>query len=1170
VRILELYLKAYGPFTEQRIDLSGSSHQLHVIFGENESGKSSALRALNHLLYGIPLRSTDDFLHDYAQMRIGGRLCRSDNNELAFLRKKGSKNTLRSYDDAETLDDGVLEPFLRGVPKELFTRFFGIDHRVLDEGGQSLLDYGGEVGKSLFAAGLGSGNLRSVLSGLETEAGEIFKPNASKPRINAAVAQLKANKDRIKEASLKGRDWRGHDRALRTAERELGAVERELKEQRTEQTHLDRLRSALPLLARRRQLFTKIQEMGTIVGLDDSFEERLFAALEMRKSAGEDLTRATQAKEKLGARVKELRLDAELLEYQETIELFRERLGSYKKAHEDLPRREGELGRLDSELTADLLALRPDLTAEELDELRAPLARRRQIQELANEHSALLARIDSAKKALRTGKERQERSRDKLARLPKMRDAGELRRVLKTARNLGDIDAQVSRITLRCERAGRECENALMALGLWTGSLDELERLAVPEVETVERFQEEFEELRQAREKILERKQNADNQIRDVAARLETLRKSGAVPTEEELARTRQRRDAGWCLVRRHWIEEEAIGDEVEAFAGGEPLADIYERSVSVADEVADRLRRETDRVVTQAELVTQRERFEKDIEEATRELAQLERLKDTLAERWRAAWQIGGIEPKPPREMLAWLRRQQKLIEAAASARRERDELRALVDVRATRQDELLTALRGLGDPFDEEGDELAHVLVHAEEVVEFTEDVEKRRTELKTAIDEGEAALKEARTTEAEAQERLQGWLDEWNTAVQGLGLDHSARPASALDGLDALSALFEKKRESGKLDDRIGAMKQDIQDFETAVRDFTRAHAPDLENQPVEQEVLSLGRMLSAVDKQETLRAQLRDQIEEETQRAEDAKGEQTNAEQELLRLRHEAQCSDDAGLEEALRSWQTHQNTMSKIEEIEEQLTKIGAGASIEQLETESEEVDADSLPSQVQELQQEIEELETRKSELMDKRATARSALESMDGSAQASEAAEEAQGILASLRRDVESYIPLRLARLVLQREIERYRKEHQTPLLVRAGELFRELTGGSFTSLQSHYGDDDQPQLVGVRRNDRKVNVSGMSSGARDQLFLALRLATLEEYVERSEPMPFVADDLLVNFDDKRTRAALEVLAQLGERMQVLLFTHHGRIREQAEELGEKADVSVLELGGA
>jgi uncharacterized protein YhaN len=54
VRLLELHLLAFGPFTDRRLDLSAGSAGLHVVFGPNEAGKSSALRALRALLYGIP------------------------------------------------------------------------------------------------------------------------------------------------------------------------------------------------------------------------------------------------------------------------------------------------------------------------------------------------------------------------------------------------------------------------------------------------------------------------------------------------------------------------------------------------------------------------------------------------------------------------------------------------------------------------------------------------------------------------------------------------------------------------------------------------------------------------------------------------------------------------------------------------------------------------------------------------------------------------------------------------------------------------------------------------------------------------------------------------------------------------------------------------------------
>ena len=87
-----------------------------------------------------------------------------------------------------------------------------------------------------------------------------------------------------------------------------------------------------------------------------------------------------------------------------------------------------------------------------------------------------------------------------------------------------------------------------------------------------------------------------------------------------------------------------------------------------------------------------------------------------------------------------------------------------------------------------------------------------------------------------------------------------------------------------------------------------------------------------------------------------------------------------------------------------------------------------------------------------------------------------------------------------------------------------------------------------------------------GMSDGTRDQLFLALRLAAVEASCATSEPMPFVVDDVLVQFDDDRGAAALRVLADVASRTQVVLFTHHRHVRADAEALAS-ADVFVHEL---
>jgi uncharacterized protein YhaN len=87
------------------------------------------------------------------------------------------------------------------------------------------------------------------------------------------------------------------------------------------------------------------------------------------------------------------------------------------------------------------------------------------------------------------------------------------------------------------------------------------------------------------------------------------------------------------------------------------------------------------------------------------------------------------------------------------------------------------------------------------------------------------------------------------------------------------------------------------------------------------------------------------------------------------------------------------------------------------------------------------------------------------------------------------------------------------------------------------------------------------------MSDGTRDQLYLALRLATLERHLAQAEPLPFIVDDILINFDDDRTAATLKVLAELAKKTQVILFTHHARLKELAGEVRNGAGVFVREL---
>ena len=99
-------------------------------------------------------------------------------------------------------------------------------------------------------------------------------------------------------------------------------------------------------------------------------------------------------------------------------------------------------------------------------------------------------------------------------------------------------------------------------------------------------------------------------------------------------------------------------------------------------------------------------------------------------------------------------------------------------------------------------------------------------------------------------------------------------------------------------------------------------------------------------------------------------------------------------------------------------------------------------------------------------------------------------------------------------------------------------------------------FDESDAPILVGFRPgfDESEVRVEGMSDGTCDQLFLSLRLASLERYMEQNEPMPFIIDDILVNFDDDRSEASLKVLAEISKKTQIIFFTHHRHLIDMAE----------------
>ncbi|MDP7090264.1 MAG: hypothetical protein QF590_03090, partial [Dehalococcoidia bacterium] len=172
------------------------------------------------------------------------------------------------------------------------------------------------------------------------------------------------------------------------------------------------------------------------------------------------------------------------------------------------------------------------------------------------------------------------------------------------------------------------------------------------------------------------------------------------------------------------------------------------------------------------------------------------------------------------------------------------------------------------------------------------------------------------------------------------------------------------------------------------------------------------------------------------------------------------------------------------------------------------------------------------------------------------------------------LNSDAQRWAVLTIARDVFERTREEFQQKRQPALMRSASKYLSDLTLGRYTSVRAVIGEKEQDfEVVEGEAHTKRANE--LSRGTAEQLFLAMRFALIEEYAKNAEPMPVVLDDILVNFDPERAKAACKVIMDLSERFQVIFLTCHPETEAMFKSVapnGKKAReaaMSVIELNG-
>ncbi len=140
----------------------------------------------------------------------------------------------------------------------------------------------------------------------------------------------------------------------------------------------------------------------------------------------------------------------------------------------------------------------------------------------------------------------------------------------------------------------------------------------------------------------------------------------------------------------------------------------------------------------------------------------------------------------------------------------------------------------------------------------------------------------------------------------------------------------------------------------------------------------------------------------------------------------------------------------------------------------------------------------------------------------------------------------------------VLEMVRENYETCKQPQTLIEASVWLARLTEGRYRRVWTPLGEHVL-RVEDAAGNSLGVDV--LSRGAREQLFLALRLAIIDSYAGRGVRLPIILDDVLVNFDVHRAKAAADALADFARSgHQVFVFTCHEHIEQMFRRAGADA----------
>ncbi len=1157
-----LIVERYGHFERLELDLGAGRGGLTVIYGDNEAGKSTLLQSVRDLFFGIDDRTPLAFRYDYKSILLRAKLRDSAGQRLDVERRKKRKasltGTLSSQAGVAEINAEEFAAYFGGVKADLYNALFGFSLENLQRGAVALESAGLKEVLGGSALGGGGDRIASVLADLEHESRDLYRKQGKVRPINRSLTTIKETQQLLRDSTLQQSAYQGLTRRQAEIHERFQSADRDIAALRTRR---DRVSLLLRAAADFRELAALDAELAAASeGLTEDEARRARQLLAEASAVRPRLQSLDAELARMEERIASLTVDEALLAEEATVERLGRGLGHLTALRREVP---AERAALDAE------ALRLREEAGEVGEVGevgdagdgpppapeppAPdlLLRLRERTGAWREASEAVARasreeqqhrtkIEAARKSLGGAQEEDAADRETIFLASELEE-------------LGDRRSQLERIAADKQRAEVELAAALSPFGLRLDA-DEAAALESPDADDLRRLLGEHTGLEDRARQL------AREQARIDTAREAAPERRGGGPKQlaardalTRIADARARRRSAWEDLRQAWLTGPERITELERYG----ILRSVEAAIEAADSAADHLRDHADQLarlraeeLEAGELEAAAERLQKD------EL-DLEKERRDWRKRWTALWSAlpTGVAPEPSSAM-ALLRNLDVARGAAlrlANARRQETDLRPGLDDFVARLRRHIGQERA-GWPLLVK--HLRERAAQAQTRRGRRESTRERLAELEAAREHALGDLEGAKRTAAELRDQLRDLLAE-------VGLAPDLDPELALRRLDRRGLLREQGAALRLRREALAGKEAELAEAEAEAAELLARVGAESEPRSLAAAVDELSRRLSTARGNALARKHTQETLAQRLPLRDQAKDELAEADAELARLRRRSGCADDRELAAAAEHTLQREALEARRRELQGRVEQHLQDAGVPRLVFEGElaSSDPEALRAELATIQPRLSERERERTQLAEQRGKLDQEIESLGGD-RAARLSAEVQSLLAGLGEEVDRYVLVHVAHRILDAVTERFARESQPAILQQISALLQRITGGRHVRVSA---DRQAGTLLVHDASGAPRKSQELSTGTREQLFLALRLAYILDYCDRAEPLPVIIDDVLVNFDRGRARSTLQALCEVARSTQVLLFTCHEHIVDLTREIAQ--EVPVLEL---